>query len=120
MLVPSFPNELFPTWRDMPPVLATIMMIGLIEEACVKLAHPRLPPGRITVGSSINVTHIAATPVGLEVIATAVLTYIDAERLIFDAICRDSVQEIGRGTHERRIVDRLRFEGRVAAKAAVC
>jgi fluoroacetyl-CoA thioesterase len=117
MLVPAFSKELFPTWQRMPPVLATIMMIGLIEEACVKLAHPRLHLGQITVGSSVNVRHIAATPIGLEVVATVVLTEIDGARLVFEATCRDSIQEIGKGIHERWIVDRSRFESATAAKA---
>jgi len=115
MLVPSF-GQLFPTWADMPPVLATVMVIGLMEEACVKLVHPQLPVGWTTLGQSVVMEHLAATPQGLSITAEAKLVGVSDRKLSFEIEGRDNVEIIGRGTHSRVVVDRSRFLSRLNSK----
>jgi fluoroacetyl-CoA thioesterase len=97
---------------------STPAMIALLEAAATDALKGRLPEGQTTVGTSLNVRHLAATPVGMTVNATATLKEIDGRRLVFDVEARDAVERIGAGTHERFIVDRARFEERVRGKKA--
>ncbi len=86
-------------------VLGTPVMIGLMENAAWQLVQPELPEGESTVGTLVNVRHLAATPLGGHVVATAELVEIDDRRLVFRVSARDDTQIIGEGTHERfRIV----------------
>ena len=86
-------------------VLGTPVMIGLMENAAWQLVQPELPEGESTVGTLVNVRHLAATPLGGHVVATAELIEIDDRRLVFRVSARDDTQLIGEGTHERfRIV----------------
>lgn len=86
-------------------VLGTPVMIGLMENAAWQLVQPELPPGETTVGTLVNVRHLAATPIGGHVVATAELIVIDDRKLVFSVSARDDIQLIGEGTHERfRIV----------------
>jgi fluoroacetyl-CoA thioesterase len=86
-------------------VLGTPVMIGLMENAAWRLVQPELPDGETTVGTVVNVRHLAATPLGGHVFATAELLEIDGRRLVFKVSARDDTQLIGEGTHERfRIV----------------
>lgn len=97
-------------------VYATPAMIALIEAAAVAALDGHLPDGATTVGTRLDVRHLAATPVGMRVTATATLTEVDGRRLVFEISASDAVEPIGSGTHERFIVDRARFEARAAAK----
>ena len=92
-----------------PPVLATARMIGLMETAASRALHSSLGEGQVSVGISINVSHTAATPLGIKVIADARLTGMEGKFYVFEVVARDSGGEIGRGTHKRAIVsiDRL-------------
>lgn len=99
-------------------VLATPVMIMLIEEAALKAVEDFLPAGYQTVGTRLDVSHIAATPVGMRVHATAEITEIDGRKLVFKVWAEDEAERIGEGTHERIIVDVARFDKRIQQKAS--
>ena len=91
------------------PVLATPRILALAEAATVGATASKLPPGKTTVGTRVSLDHLAATPVGHTVSATAHLTKADGRRLIFEVTVRDGDQLIAEGRVERTIVDRQRF-----------
>jgi predicted thioesterase len=94
-------------------VLATPSMIALMElAACVCLADG-VDDGQTSVGTEINVRHVAASPVGAKITATATITEISGRRIEFEVIASDEKCEIGSGTHARVIVDTARFMGRL-------
>ncbi len=94
-------------------VLGTPVMIGLMENAAWRLVQPHMNPGETTVGILVNVRHLAATPMGDTITATAELVEIDGRRLVFHVEARDSRQVIGEGIHERARVLLDRFMERV-------
>jgi fluoroacetyl-CoA thioesterase len=98
-------------------VLATPVMVSLMEEAALNAVEGLLPHGHQTVGTRLDITHVAATPVGLRVIARAELTRVDGRRLTFRVWADDETERIGEGTHERIIVDVARFDRRAQEKA---
>ena len=97
-------------------VLATPVMINLIEAAALAAAEHLLPPGYQSLGILLQVRHIAATPVGMRVRATAEVTKVDGRTLTFRVEARDERDLIGDGTHERVIVNVERFDKRVQEK----
>jgi predicted thioesterase len=98
-------------------VLATPVMVSLMEEAALNAVEGYLPPGQQTVGTRLDITHVAATPVGLRVTARAEVTRIDGRRITFRVWADDETERIGEGTHERIVVDVARFDARAQAKA---
>jgi predicted thioesterase len=94
-------------------VLATPVMIGLMENAAWQTVQPELPPGDTTVGILVSVRHLAATPIGGRVVATAELIAMDGRRLVFRVTAHDDHRPIGEGTHERMRVALERFLARV-------
>jgi predicted thioesterase len=86
-------------------VLSTPDMIRLIEQTAIEAVQPSLAPGQATVGTRVDVAHLAATPVGMTVTITVELTEVDRRRLAFSVSVRDELDEAGKGTHERFIVD---------------
>ena len=98
-------------------VLATPVMVSLMEEAALNAVEGLLPQGFQTVGTRLDITHVAATPVGLRVTARAELTRIDGRRLTFRIWADDERDRIGEGTHERIIVNVARFDARAQEKA---
>jgi len=98
-------------------VLATPVLVAFCEETARGAVDPLLPEGETSVGTAIDLTHTAPTPPGLLVTVTARLTAVDGRRLTFEVEARDGVEPIGRARHERAIVERERFERRVAEKA---
>ncbi|WP_313209363.1 thioesterase family protein [Stutzerimonas nitrititolerans] len=109
-----------PNWSgfaDMPPVLATAMMIGFIEQTCIEGLRPFLSTAQRTVGIHVDVSHVAATPIGLKVTANVELTAIEGKTLVFKVACRDESGLIGEGTHRRAIIDLQRFIQRLEEKA---
>ena len=92
-------------------VFATPMMIGLMEGAAMNAVKDYLPEGFSTVGTSVNIKHISATPVGKKVWAEAELIEIDRKRLVFNVYAFDEDKKIGEGTHERFIIDEAKFMG---------
>jgi fluoroacetyl-CoA thioesterase len=101
---------------DMPAVLATAYMVAFIEWTCIDALRPYLEEGERTLGVHVDVSHAAATPVGLTVTATVELVEQEGRRLRFKVSCHDGVDVIGAGFHERALVDRDRFVARVAKK----
>ena len=97
-------------------VLATPVLIGLLEDAASRAILSHLPPGTFTVGSFIQVRHLKATPAGLRVVARGKLREVDGRRLVFDVEAYDEVEKIAEGVHERFIVDKERFLAKVKAK----
>lgn len=100
-------------------VFATPMMIALMEEASLLTVRPYLEPGTDTVGTRLDVSHLAATPVGMKVTAESELIEIDRRRrLVFAVKAYDESGLIGEGTHERFIVDIDKFIAKCEAKKA--
>lgn len=97
-------------------VFATPAMIALIEETCWKSVAPYLASGEGTVGTALNVRHVAATPVGLNVTCETELTLVDRRRLLFDVKVFDPFGLVGEGTHERFIIQYDRFLKKVDEK----
>ncbi len=94
---------------DMPPVMATAYMIGFVEWTCMRLLEPYLEPQHRSLGTHVNLSHSAATPVGMKVTAEVTLESVEGRRLRFRVICRDEVDVICEGQHERFVVDIDRF-----------
>jgi len=86
-------------------VLSTPDMIRLIEQTAIEAVKPHLADGQTTVGTRVDVAHLAATPVGMTVTITVELTEVDRRRLAFKVEVRDELDEAGKGTHERFIID---------------
>lgn len=97
-------------------VLATPVMINLIEAAALAAIEPRLPKGYQSLGTRLDVRHIAATPVGMKVVATAVVTKIDSRTVTFRVEAHDEKELIGDGAHERVVVNVAKFDQRVQRK----
>ncbi len=99
-------------------VLATPVMINLIEAAALAAAEHLLPEGHQSLGTHLDVRHIAATPVGMKVRASVELVKIEGRTLSFRVEARDEVELIGDGMHERVVVNVARFDVRVQRKLA--
>jgi predicted thioesterase len=97
-------------------VLATPVMINLFEAAALAAAEKFLPAGHQSLGTILNVRHIAATPVGMRVTATAEVTAVEGRTVHFRLEAHDEVDLIGDGTHERVVVNVAKFDLRVQAK----
>ncbi len=97
-------------------VLATPVMINLMEAAALDAVEALLPAGHQSLGIKLDVSHHAATPVGMRIVATARLTGVEGRRLRFEVEARDEKETIGGGTHERVVVNVARFDERVQKK----
>lgn len=100
----------------MPEVYGTPMMIYLMEVASAHAIQRFLPPGSVSVGTEVNVRHLAATPVGRVVTASARVLSVDGGSVTFAVEAHDGVERIGEGTHTRAVVDLKRFQARMVAK----
>ncbi len=98
------------------PVLSTPHLVALLESAAKEAVQPYLKEGQSTVGTLVQVRHLAATPVGMQVRACAELLEVDGRRLRFRVEAWDEREKIGEGEHERFIIDWERFMARVAQK----
>ena len=98
------------------PVLATPVMINLIEAASLAAVEHLLPAGHQSLGIHLDVRHFAATPIGMNVTATAELTAVDGRTLSFAVEAHDDKEPIGSGTHQRVVVNVARFDERVQRK----
>ena len=115
-MVPALYPEA-PEFQLMPAVFATGLMVGFLEWACLNAVIPHIDwPREQTVGTHVNVSHLAATPSGQEVVARVRLTTVDGRRLTFEVEGHDEQEMISSGTHERFIIDRDRFDAAVLAK----
>ena len=99
-------------------VLATPVLVGFCEEASRNMIDAHLPKDQKTVGPAISLTHTAATPLGMKVTIRATLKTIEGRKLTFEVSCDDEIESIGHCSHTRFIIDSVRFEARVADKAA--
>jgi fluoroacetyl-CoA thioesterase len=97
-------------------VLATPVMINLFEAAALAAVEHLLPAGHQSLGIHLDVSHTAATPVGLRVTATAEVIGIEGRTITFNVAARDEFEEIGGGTHQRVVVSVERFDERVQRK----
>ncbi len=100
------------------PVLATPVMINMIEAAALAAVEHRLPAGHQSLGIHLDVRHFAATPIGMRASATAELIAIEGRTLTFRVAARDEREPIGDGTHQRVVVNVARFDARVQKKLA--
>lgn len=100
------------------PVFATPAMIALMEWAATEAVTPHLPAGYQTVGTHVDVRHLAATPVGMKVTARAELLEVNGRDLLFRVWAEDEKELIGEGMHRRALIDVARFQRRVQAKKA--
>lgn len=98
------------------PVFGTPSLVGLMEAAAVKALEGHLPGGQTTVGGRIDVRHLAATPVGMQVRARAELTSVDGKKLTFQIEAWDEVEKIGEALHERFVIDTEKFIARTQTK----
>ena len=98
-------------------VFGTPAMIALMETASINTVDEKLPEGFATVGIDLNIKHIAATPKGMNITASAELIEIDGKRLVFKVEAFDEVEKIGEGTHQRYIIELDKFKSRVQSKS---
>ena len=113
--------HLFPEateFQQMPAVLATGFMVGLIEWACIEAIKPHIDwPREQSVGIHVDFSHLAATPPGLTVTVKTRLLKVEGRKLTFGIVAHDGVDTISEGTHQRFIIDAHKFSARVADKA---
>jgi len=100
-------------------VLATPVMVALMEAAARSLVDPNLEPGYMSVGTGLDIKHLAATPMGMRVTARAELVSVEKRRLRFKVEAYDEREKVGEGTHTRAIVNLKRFWDKLQTKADV-
>ena len=100
------------------PVFATPWMVALMENAAVNAVQAQLAPDEGTVGTRLDVTHDAATPIGMKVWAEAEVTAVEGRKITFAVSARDEAEKIGGGTHERFIIKPERFLAKAQGKKA--
>ena len=108
----------FADFRDMPPVFATAYLVGFVEAACIDALKPHLADGEKTLGVHVDLSHSAATPVGMSVTADVELVAVEGRRLRFRVECRDEADVICAGFHDRYLIDAAKFMDRVKRKQA--
>lgn len=99
-------------------VLSTPSVIALAEETAWRSVAEGLEEGRGTVGTKLDIAHIAATPIGMKIRCKSRLTEVDGRRLVFEILVYDEAEKIAEGTHERFVVDNERFLAKADAKKA--
>ena len=98
------------------PVFSTPWMVALMEGAASQSVSNAVGEGNVTVGTSLNISHLAATPCGMDVYAESELVEIDGRRLVFKVSAYDACEKIGEGMHERFIVGAEKFVAKCNAK----
>lgn len=107
-------SELF---QQMPEVLATGYLVGLLEWACIEMLEPHLDwPREQSLGTHVDFSHTAATPPGLTITVDVRLDKVEGRKLVLKLAAHDGVETISEGTHERHVIDVARFNAKVAAK----
>jgi len=117
LTVPSLSSN-FVGFADMPSVFATAFMVGFMESTCVDGLRPYLLEGEHTVGTLIDVSHIAPTPVGMRVTAEVRLLAVVGRKLRFRIVCHDERELIGEGSHERTVIRTASFTSKAELKRA--
>jgi len=113
------PEHLANRFKDaiLPQVLATPVMILIMENAALNAIRPFLDADESAVGTAVDVKHFAATPVDHEVCATAEVVNVEGKRVDFKVWASDGKEEIGNGTHQRIVIDLRSFNERLAKKS---
>jgi fluoroacetyl-CoA thioesterase len=113
------PEHLANRFKDaiLPQVLATPVMVLIMENAALNAIRQYLDAGESAVGTAIDVRHLAATPVGHEVRADAEVVKVDGKRIEFKVTAHDEMEQIGIGTHRRMVIDLNSFNERLAMKS---
>jgi fluoroacetyl-CoA thioesterase len=113
--------QLYPesdSFQQMPAVLATGYLVGLLEWACIEAINPHLDwPREQSLGTMVNFTHLAATPPGMTITVDVLLDKIEGRKLTFSVSAHDGINTISKGTHERVVIDANRFNAKLAEKA---
>jgi fluoroacetyl-CoA thioesterase len=105
-------------FREMPEVLATGYMVGLVEWACIDALRAHLDwPREQSLGTHVGLSHLAATPPGLTVTVDVRLDKVEGRKLSFSVVAHDGLDKITEGTHERVVIDSARFSAKVGEKA---
>lgn len=109
------PEHLANRFKDatLPPVLATPVMIMVMENAALNAIRAYLDPGESAVGTAVDIRHLAATPVGRQVTGEAVVTTSDGRMLVFAVRATEAGREIGKGSHSRIVIDVAKFADRL-------
>lgn len=109
-------SRAFTGFADMPPVFATAFLVGFVEWTCIEALKPYLTADQRTVGVRVNLSHSAATPIGMIVTAEVELISVEGRKLRFNVVCRDQFEIICEGTHDRFVIDVPRFMERLKSK----
>jgi fluoroacetyl-CoA thioesterase len=114
------PEHLANRFKDtmLPPVLATPVMIMVMENAALNAMKPYLAETESALGTRVDVRHLAATPAGRYVTGEAEVTKVDGRRIEFTVRATDGAELIGTGTHERVVIDLAKFSERLKSKSA--
>jgi fluoroacetyl-CoA thioesterase len=115
LTVPSVSSH-FAGFQDMPPVFATAFMVGFVEDTCVAALKPHLASGQRSVGTHVNLSHSAATPIGMTASCEVELVEVEGRKLKFKVLCTDDKGPIGEGFHERALIDLERFLARLGGQ----
>lgn len=108
-----------PDFQLMPGVLATGYLVALCEWAAIEVMKPHLDwPREQSLGTHVDLSHLAATPPGMTVEVTATVTAVEGRKVAFTIRAHDGVDTIAEGRHERHVIDAARFDAKVALKAA--
>jgi fluoroacetyl-CoA thioesterase len=112
------PDQLANRFKDatLPPVLATPVMIMVMENAALNAIKPFLDAGESALGTRVDVRHLAATPAGRRITGEATVTKVDGRRIEFTIRAADGSEEIGVGTHERTVIQLARLSERLRSK----
>ena len=112
------PEHLANRFKDatLPPVLSTPVMIMTMENAALNAIKPYFEAGETAAGTRVDVSHLAATPVGRRIVAFAEVTSVTGRHIEFRVHAMDGTDEIGRGTHGRVVIDLAAFSARMGAK----
>ena len=112
------PEHLANRFKDamLPPVLATPVMIMIMENAALNAIKPYLDASESAVGTRVDVHHLTATPAGRYVTGEAEVTGVDGRRIAFTIRAKDETEVIGVGTHERMVIDLAAFSERLKSK----
>lgn len=129
-LAPGLTNQIIITVKEtdtaraagggtLPEVFSTPRLVSYLEKTSHEMILPYLDEGMTSVGTVVNISHLAATPVGMQIRFTSELLSVDGRRLTFKVEAWDEVEKIGQGEHERFIIDPNRFNRRLAEKQAL-
>jgi fluoroacetyl-CoA thioesterase len=116
LIVPEM-ADFFSNFAAMPPVLATAYLVAFVEWTCVRALADHLLEGEASLGIQVELSHSAATPVGMKATAAIELIEVRGRRLRFKVACRDARDEIAAGFHERFVIDEARFLEKLAEKS---